>query len=158
MPDRIVINTGPIIAFIRADAVEIIARMPLEFSCPPQVEDEIRAGAALGHLFRWPENLKVIALSSPLDPLAQIALDAGEAAVIQLALEQGVEWVCMDDRKGRRAALAVGLKVVGSLGLLTRAKTLGIVSAVRPITDRLTREGQWYDSELLQRVLQSVGA
>lgn len=157
MPDLIVVNTGPIIAFTRADALDILVRLPLEFICPPQVEDEIKTGAALGRPFRWPEALRVIALSNPLDPMARAILDTGEAAVIQLALEQGIEWVCMDDRKGRRAALAVGLKVVGSLGLLVMAKKLGIVPEIRPIIDRLMSEGQWYHGDLLQQVLRAVG-
>ncbi len=157
MADRIVINTGPIIALTRADALEILVRLPLEFVCPPQVEEEILAGAALGHPFRWPAGLNVMALTGPLDPLARLTLDDGEAAVIQLAREQGIKWVCMDERKGRRAALAVGLGVVGSLGLLARAKSLGIVPAVRPITDRLMREGLWYAPELIDRLLRAIG-
>ena len=157
MADRIVINTGPVIALTRADALEVLARLPLEFVCPPQVEDEIKSGAALGHPFRWPTTLKVLSLAGPLDPVARAALDDGEAAVIQLAREQSIEWVCMDERKGRRAALAIGLKVVGSLGLLARAKALGIVPAVRPITDRLMREGLWYAPELVDRVLRALG-
>ena len=73
------------------------------------------------------------------------------------AVEQGIRRVCMDDRKGRRAALAVGLDVVGSLGLLARAKQLGIVPAVRPLVDRLSNEGAWYDAELLRRFLGAIG-
>jgi predicted nucleic acid-binding protein len=157
MPDRIVLNTGPLIALIRAEAIEVLARLPYRFVCPPQVELEIRAGASLGHPFLWPDCLAVGVLNGALDPLAQATLDVGEAAVIQLALEQGIEWVCIDERKGRRVALAVGLKVVGSLGLLARAKNVGIIPAVRPIIERLTREGIWYDGELVERVLTAIG-
>lgn len=84
-------------------------------------------------------------------------MDEGEAAVIQLALELQVEWVCIDERKGRRAALAVGLSVVGALGLLARAKTLGLVPAVRPIIERMVGRGLWYDPALVARVLEAVG-
>lgn len=49
-------------------------------------------------------------------------LDLGEAAVIQLALEQNIDWVCIDDLKGRRAAHAAGLHFTGSLGLPATAK------------------------------------
>ena len=157
MAERIVVNTGPIIAFGRADGLAILERLPFEFVCPPQVEAEIRAGAAFGHATAWPTSIKIIVLAGPLDPVAQAALDPAEAAVIQVAREQGIEWVCIDERKGRRAALAVGLKVVGTLGLLARAKILGIIPAVRPITDRLAREGLWYDRELVERVLGEIG-
>lgn len=84
-------------------------------------------------------------------------LDSGEAAVIELALELGVHLVCMDDSKGRRVALAVGLAVTGSLGLLVRAKSLGLLPAIRPTIDKAAREGVWYDSRLVSRVLEGVG-
>jgi predicted nucleic acid-binding protein len=53
------------------------------------------------------------------------ALDAGEAAVILLALEQPIPLVCTDEWKGRRMALAIGLKVTGALGLLGGSEDTG---------------------------------
>jgi hypothetical protein len=95
-------------------------------------------------------------LETPLHPVAGAALDRGEAAVIQLALEQGLRWVCIDDWKGRRAAMAVGLQVTGSLGLLIRAKSLGIIQTIRPFIEHATGDGIWYDPELVKRVLEGV--
>ena len=157
MADRIVINTGPLIAFARADALDVLDQLPIQFVCPPEVAQEIRAGAALGYPVVLQPWLTVIPLGKPLDPIALAALDTGEAAVIHIAVEQGIRRVCMDDRKGRRAALAVGLDVVGSLGLLARAKQLGIIPAVRPVADRLSNEGAWYDVELLRRFFEAIG-
>lgn len=137
MTDRIVINTGPIIALARGGALELLGALPLRFVCPPQVEDEVRAGSASGHPVTWPRGVQVLELRGRVDSLASVALDVGEAAVIQLAREQGIDWVCIDERKGRRAALAIGLQVVGSLGLLGRAKSASLMPGVRPITDRL---------------------
>lgn len=92
-----------------------------------------------------------------LPPLALSALDTGEAAVIQLALEQQIPLVCIDEWKGRRVALAVGLRVMGTLGLLGRAKTLGIVEAVKPFVERALRNGIRYHPELVRKVLESIG-
>jgi predicted nucleic acid-binding protein len=130
MADRIVINTGPILALARADALEIPARMPMKFLCPTEVRRELDDGTKAGYLPVHPTWLEVVPLAAPLNALGRAALDPGEAAVIQLALEQGIEGVCLDDRKGRRAALAAGLRVTGSLGLWVRAKMLGLVPAV----------------------------
>jgi len=90
-------------------------------------------------------------------PVAVAALDSGEAATIQLALERGIRRVCIDDLKGRRVALAVGLEVTGLLGLLARARALGLVDAVRPWVERLVEGGAWYDDDLIRRVLASLG-
>ena len=99
MAERIVINTGPIIALTRSEATGLLPQLRIEFVCPEQVRAEIEAGAARGYSVTWPECVKVVGLAVPVDPIAVATLDAGEAAMIQLALEQGVEWVCVDDEQ-----------------------------------------------------------
>lgn len=157
MAERLVINTGPIIALAHADALSIAQELPYDFLCPTQVRDELMRGIQMGLPVVNPTWLKIELLKRPLDPLAGISIDMGEAAVIQLALEQQVSWVCMDDWKGRRAALAVGLNVTGTLGLLLKAKALKIIPAVRPFVDRLLATGRWFHPDLVRRVLEQVG-
>jgi predicted nucleic acid-binding protein len=53
--------------------------------------------------------------------------------------------------------LAVGLQITGALGLLARAKVLGIVSELAPLIEKLKNIGAFYDEELLGRVLEGVG-
>ncbi len=96
-----------------------------------------------------------LTLSSAISPLAVASLDVGEAAVIQLAIKQNIKTVCIDERTGRRAALAVGLKVVGSLGLLGKAKTLGLISEVRPFIEKAKSGGIFYDDNLIESFLRS---
>jgi len=52
------------------------------------VPADIENGAALGHPVSQPDCVTVLPLQAPLMPFASIALDDGEAAMIQLALEQ----------------------------------------------------------------------
>ena len=89
--------------------------------------------------------------------MAIASLDVGEAAVIQLALEQNIETVCIDELKGRRAALAVGLKIVGSLGLLGKAKTLGLLTEIKPYIEKAKLGGIFYDDNLIGNFLKSIG-
>jgi hypothetical protein len=155
--DRIAIDTGPLIALARADALDLVQRLPVNFFCPPEVRAELDEGTRVGHQVVAVPWLRVMPLKGPLDPLAAASVDAAEAAVIQLALEEGIDLVCMDDRKGRRAALAVGLQVTGSLGLLARAKALGLTPAIRPFVERARVEGIWYDDTLVNRLLADLG-
>jgi predicted nucleic acid-binding protein len=143
MADRLVINTGPLVTLARTDLLELVGKLPLAFICPREVIQEIEEGVALGYPAVRPAWLSAVALSRPVDPVARAALDLGEAAVIQLALEQGVT--------------AVGLKVAGTLGLLARAKTIGLISTLRPLLEKLQLAGAYYDEELLRRVLAAVG-
>jgi predicted nucleic acid-binding protein len=124
------------------------------YVCPLQVRTELDEGARSGYPDIRVPWLEAVPLTTPLDSVAIATLDAGEAAVIQLARERSIEWVCIDDRKGRRAALAVGRRVTGSLGLLVRAKLVGLVPAIRPFIERAMSEGVWYHAELrLERIL-----
>ena len=157
MIERIVTNTSPLLAFAKMQAVDVIGKLPFEFVCPAEVKTEILVGANQGYSVEIPVWLNVLSLSSALSPLAVAALDTGEAAVIQLAIEQNIETVCIDERTGRRAALAVGLKVVGSLGLLGKAKTLGLITEIKPFIKKAKSGGIYYDEKLIESFLKSFG-
>ncbi len=157
MIEKIVTNTGPLLAFSKMQVFEIIGKLPFEFICPAEVESEILVGAKQGYDVEIPDWLKVENLQSNLSPIAVASLDIGEAAVIQLALEQSIETVCIDELKGRRAALAVGLKIVGSLGLLGKSKTLGIINEIKPYIEKAKDNGIFYDDNLIRVFLKSFG-
>ena len=141
MPERMVINTGPLIALARMEALEIAGQLPYTFICPQEVEAELEAGVAAGHPKIKPPWLHVLPLQDVISPMVLPVLDAGEAAVIQLALENQIALVCLDEWKGRRMALAAGLRVTGALGLMGKAKIEGIISAVAPYVERAVRHG-----------------
>lgn len=155
--EPIVINTGPLILLEKAGALDLPSRLPLQFVCPPAVLRELDAGVAKGYTVPQLPWLTMLPLKAPLSSLALATLDAGEAEVIQLALERGYRQVCLDDLRGRRVALASGLQVTGVLGLLARAKNAGIIPAMKPYCRRLMEGGAWYSPELIRRVLSGVG-
>ncbi len=157
MAERLVINTGPLIALSRIGCLDVVGRLPLEFLCPDAVRRELDEGKAAGYPGIAPEWLTVRKLSSVLPGVALAALDAGEAAVIHLALELRVPTVAIDEWKGRRAALAAGLEVTGTLGLLGRAKLQGLVPALEPLIKQAVKEGIRYHPDLVRAVLEAVG-
>ena len=154
--NRIVVDTGPLILLAKIEALPIIARMPHQFIAPQNVMDELAAGLALGYQAVDAPWLQVADLKSPVPKMISATLDDGEAAVIQLALEQDIAWVCLDDLRGRRLAKAVGLSVVGVLGLLGKAKAMGLIPALRPYADKLLSVGARYSPELVSRMIAEV--
>ncbi len=156
MAERLVVNTGPLIALQRADALDVVGRLPFEFLAPIEVRDELLEGVRHGHALVSPPWVRFTPLGKPLDRLARANLGAGEAAVIELALQEGIQRVVIDERRGRRAALAVGLQVTGTLGLLGRAKELGLVPAVGPFVEALRVSG-WYDPAVIEWFLSTMG-
>ena len=88
----------------------------------------------------------------------QADLDPGEAEAIILAMELNAELLLMDERPGRTIALHYGINVSGVLGLLLEAKRKGLISAVKPVMDRLINEVEFrVSSQLYTVILQSAG-
>jgi predicted nucleic acid-binding protein len=155
--ERVVINTGPLIAIARAGVVDELGKLNIEFISPLEVQQELIRGRAMGHRIIDIPWVRWTKLKQPPSPIVVASLDEGEAAVLQLALDEGVRVVCIDERKGRRQAMAVGLTVTGTLGLLIKAKTNGALDAVRPCIERMTQQGIYFDPQLVRRVLTELG-
>ncbi len=64
-------------------------------------------------------------------------IDRGEASAIALAKEIENPLLLIDDLKARKLALKLNLKFTGTLGVITKAKQIGVIGAVRPIIDSL---------------------
>jgi predicted nucleic acid-binding protein len=139
------------------DCLQAIGQLPYAFLCPAEVRQELDDGCAGGHPRIAPPWLEVRPVSSPVPSLSILELDSGEAAVIHLALELRPAAVAIDESKGRRAALAVGLRVTGSLGLVAKACQRGVVPAVRPLIERAAAAGIRYHPEVVRRVLREIG-
>jgi uncharacterized protein len=85
-------------------------------------------------------------------------LDAGEREAIALALETGIERILLDEREARQVAQQLGLKVIGTLGILLLAKSNQTVPQVRPLLDAMIDVAQyWVNDSLYQQVLQRAG-
>ena len=59
-------------------------------------------------------------------------LDIGEASAIALALEFEGCTLILDDLKGRKEAERLGLRFTGTLGVLFKAKQLGVIPELKP--------------------------
>ncbi len=81
-------------------------------------------------------------------------LGDGEIEVLALGLETPEALLILDDRRARRQALALGLQVSGTLGILLLAKERGVLEAVTPVMDRLEALGFRLGPETRQSVLE----
>lgn len=88
----------------------------------------------------------------------QDALNAGEAEAIALAVEVRADALLIDEAKGRRLAIELGVRPIGLLGVLSLAKTRGFVPAIRPMIEQLRQRISFrIDPRLLDRVLKDAG-
>lgn len=84
-------------------------------------------------------------------------LDLGEAETIVLARELKADWVLMDEKKGRRKLDPLGMAKIGTLGLLLKAKQIGLLSAIRPAVERLHRQGFSISQAIMAAMLMEAG-
>ena len=61
----------------------------------------------------------------------------GEAEAIALAIEVSADVLLVDERKGRKAAREMGLRVLGLLGILAEAKRAGFIDRIEPVLEEL---------------------
>lgn len=100
-----------------------------------------------------PASFEIVDADPALPPPGQTdKFGRGEREVIGLALAIAPDAVVLDDDDARRWAAALGLPVVGTVGLLLRAKERGHLSSLKPALDRL-REERFFVSDRLYRVL-----
>ncbi|MBI5824388.1 MAG: DUF3368 domain-containing protein [Chloroflexi bacterium] len=68
-------------------------------------------------------------------------MDLGEVETIVLASEMNADWVLMDEKKGRRKLSQLNIPKIGTLGMLLKAKELGIISVLKPEVESLQKSG-----------------
>jgi len=159
-PNELVINTGPIIALVAALGDLCVLQIYRRVWAPLEVCEEISAGGvaqfavAEFEAAHWLEKGR-----QPLSiaPVLLNTLDKGEAAVIQLALDENVETVCMDEAAGRRMARLYDLSVTGSIGVLLRARSEGYEFSMREAIARMQAHGVWLSDRVIAFALAQAG-
>lgn len=69
--------------------------------------------------------------------LLEMQIDKGESSAIALALEIPDSTIIMDDYKARKIADKLGIKYTGTIGVIIKAKILGIIPSVKPLLERI---------------------
>lgn len=148
----IVADTGPLQYLVLIGEVDLLPRLFSTVAIPAAVRAEMLHPRAPQAIRSWAAALPGWLTISTPGSERHAGRNAGENAVIALALLNGVELILMDDRAGVTAALAQGLSVIGTLGVLVRAARHDLVSLEAAFT-RLQSTNFRYPPDLLARLL-----
>lgn len=69
--------------------------------------------------------------------IIEASVDKGEASAIALAIESDDCLLVIDDLKGRKFALQLGLTIIGTIGVIVDAKLAGVITSVKPILAKI---------------------
>jgi predicted nucleic acid-binding protein len=158
--DEIVMNTGPLIALMAGfKDLSFLKSLYRRILVPFEVSQEIECGGASGfgvNEFRALNFIEKQPHTLIISPFLKNALDLGEASVIQLALNENIETVCIDEALGRRIARLNGLKLTGSIGILIRAKQNGFSFSMSKVFDQMQSHGIYLSQKVTKFALTQV--
>jgi predicted nucleic acid-binding protein len=89
--------------------------------------------------------------------IIEASIDKGEASAIALALELHDSLLIIDDLKGRKFALRLGLKITGTIGIIIEAKNAGILKAIKPLITKIKKTNFRISEELEKQILDKAG-
>ena len=156
-PRIVVSDAGPLISLGRLDLLPLLGALFAEVQVPGIVVEECLARPDKPDAQRIGQALASgLLLRCPAPSMQRPGLQPGESAAIGRALEIGAA-LLMDERAGRARALALGLEVTGTIGMLVRARRLGLVGPLTPLLSALRASGQRLSEALVRQALADVG-
>ena len=145
MSKCIISDSTCLIALDRIGQLTLLKQLFEQIYVPTAVHREF------GKKVSW---IKVTSVHNPIAiKTLMIQIDAGESEVIALALEMQDCVAILDDKKARRIAQDIGLKITGTVGLLLKAKKDGVIGKIKPLLDQLNEAGFHVGGSLYQNAL-----
>ncbi|HPZ07066.1 MAG TPA: DUF3368 domain-containing protein, partial [Candidatus Eremiobacteraeota bacterium] len=131
----VICNSTVIISLSSIGYIDILQKLYEEIIIAQEVYNELKKGQDKpGSDIEQIEWIKVKSISEPkLKEYLGINLDKGEAETIALGEEIKSDLLLLDDYWGRKFAEYRNLKISGTLGVIIRAKSEGIIEQVKPL-------------------------
>lgn len=152
---KVVSNTTPIISLLKLSKLELLKDLYNEVLIPAAVFQEIEAGRNKAY-YQDLSKIDWIKITEIQDKKALkyfLDLDSGEAEAIVLANEVGADLIILDEKLGRFHAKHSDLKVTGTIGILLKAKSSGLIQAVKPLLYELIEKDVWISESLVNEIL-----
>ncbi len=159
MPEHWVVNASPLIVLAKIDSLHLLTELAEKIVVPSAVLNEIKAGPA-------GDPARLFFDSTPLPTVPVIAdpiilawdLGSGETAVLSHALTHAGWKVVIDDGAARRCARTLEIPLIGTLGIIIKARQVGLISAAAPLLRELRAQGFRLNERVVRTaLLKTVG-
>ncbi|MCD6410241.1 MAG: DUF3368 domain-containing protein [Candidatus Verstraetearchaeota archaeon] len=144
---RAVCNTAVLIALERIGRLELLEVLFDDVVVPDAVAREYGEG-----LPRWVRRVAVG--DRRLVEMLREVLHVGEAEAIALALEVDADVVLLDDKRARLAARRLGLRLLGTVGVLVLAKKRGLITSLEDALRQLVERSFWLSRDVVDEALE----
>ena len=149
MSQQAVTNSTCLIGLERIGRLELLPQVFDTVFAPPTVVAEVRSPLTWLTVQTVENSAFVAALKTQMDE--------GEAEAIALAVELDNVILILDDKKARRVAQQIGLKVIGTVGMLLRAKNQGVITEIKLLLTELVQVDFRITNAIIQEALRLSG-
>lgn len=155
---RLVLNASPIICLAKAGLISEVLSIGQEVIVPRTVASEILAvdddrDAAVAWIRTERAQRALRDFGAPASFVLAWDLGAGESAVLTAVAGSPGSVAVLDDQAARRCALALGIDVTGTLGLLLMAKRAGAIASLRRAMNAVTDAGLFVSPKHVSAIL-----
>ena len=130
MRNTVIADTSPLIVLERIERLELLHKIYEEVHCTPTVIEE----------FGSPLPTWIVRTEPVVDDTLKVLesnLDLGEASAIALSLQLPNSLLLIDEAKGRKIALQMGLSITGTMGLLIKACQRQLTPSMETLIEEL---------------------
>ncbi len=82
-----------------------------------------------------------------------VMMDYGESESVILYNELNADFFLVDDKKARIIAESLGVKCIGTLGVISIAKEKGMIAQLKPLFEKLLENKRYYSVDVLNKIL-----
>jgi predicted nucleic acid-binding protein len=150
MHNLVIADTSSLILFSKINQIDILKKVYSEIIITPEILKEFEIPP--------PDWMKIaIVKDKKYQALLETYLDLGESSAIALAMEMKDSLLILDDLKARKFAKKLGMKFTGSLGVINKAKEIGVVKTIKPIIDELRKTNFRVSDKIIEFILERNG-
>ena len=159
MNERWIVDASPLIALGAVGRANLLLELTGELLVPGAVAEEVSQGPPEDSARRLLER----GFGTSATPahvsgrLLAWGLGRGETEVLALASEISDARVVLDDAAARRCARTFGIPMIGTLGVVVRAKQLGRIESAAVVFRSLRDRDFRVDDGVMKAVLEKVG-
>ena len=155
--DKVIVNSTPVIGLANIGKLDVLRQMYGTITIPQAVFDEIKSPSVQRQVNANRDWIRVEQIhDASQKQMYRAKLHAGEVEVMILAQEKKADLVILDDNAAKKTAKFLGLRVIGTLGILVLAKKRGYIKEVSPVLDALKRDGFFVSDDLCDLVLRQA--
>ena len=152
----LIADSSALIALAVVDKLDVLEKLFGQVYVPRAVYNEV-SHKSKGESEKLASYCKDKVLDITSDVNLNITLGLGESEAIILYKEKNANFLLCDDKKAKNFARNFGVNVIGSLGILLKAKEEKLIIELTPLIVRLKASQIFIDDNTCELVLKMAG-